>query len=1006
MKRIAFTALSVLIVLAFLSGTVTVYSYADASGSGWKLEGGVLTVNSSSVMGNASSAAEDYPWHAYRSEITAVVVGSGVKTVGRYAFDSCKNLKSVTFGENTDTFYNDCIARNSALKTVTFLCPAVYIGQGIVYLSGNIEKVTLTGQTKEEFKALATKCAYNFESYGGIRTGFDTAQFVVVIPYTYTIIDGVLRISGDGVDVGDGSSTADGYKWAGKTSGVTKVVIEEGVRSIGAHAFDGMPALAEIRVAASVTAIGDYAFANAPALERIWFAGTVSSYGEGVALGSTALKSVVLNEQRYAEFREKLLEKPYNLRQNGGRVSGFDLTGVLTVYTEGVWGRYGDLSAFGEDCKLYDVNKDGACNIQDVSVLLDYLGSDGKWVESFYNINKKGSTTINDVTALLDRLASGCAHTFAYTEAKAATCTEDGKNASYECTKCGGVLNSAAVIKAPGHTVVIQNAVAATCGTDGLTEGRFCSVCGEVFARQTVIPATGAHKYEDVAERQPTCGKDGVTAGRACAVCGKTESGCEVLPATGLHTAVTDPAVTSYCMRSGLTEGSHCAVCGQVLTAQETVPAKGHSYLDGRCIRCGKADCALIGGKSALFAGDSLCAASTFDTEHRWWGWARRISETYGLSRFDKTGADGASVSDCRGSNTIINQINGKKNNSYDYVILEGSTNDGWDNAPVGSVTSGSAASAKPSDFDLTTFSGGLENLIYYARKYFPTATVGYIFTHKMNSNTGSLRNMSAYLAAAKKICQKWDVPMLNVDESPDFAVKYFAGISALVPDGIHPSSAGYELLYPAIARFMAEITLDGGYAVYTAEIETVKEGPAPYMPIPERDEDPQGWINWLQKDRGDTVTMFESGRPYGVKYNADGKSHLASPFEYWSGHFQFDYIFDAEEIDLRDGIGKASYPYVWEIWYKDADVEEDYRMIRTKPWSVYAPSCIYRIETYDEGMNDLHLDPGSNENKYDIVIVICDKSGDIVGWRADTISFTDSTVLFIEQAKNDGAIG
>lgn len=48
-------------------------------------------------------------------------------------------------------------------------------------------------------------------------------------------------------------------------------------------------------------------------------------------------------------------------------------------------------------------------------------------------------------------------------------------------------------------------------------------------------------------------------------------------------------------------------------------------------------------------------------------------------------------------------------------MILQGGTNDGWDNAPVGEMT----AADKKTGFDPSTFAGGLETLFSYAKRSF-----------------------------------------------------------------------------------------------------------------------------------------------------------------------------------------------------------------------------------------------------------------------------------------------
>lgn len=57
------------------------------------------------------------PWKSYKDSILAVVVSSGVSSVGERAFDGCKNLKKVTISETVmkigSNAFNDCANLNS-----------------------------------------------------------------------------------------------------------------------------------------------------------------------------------------------------------------------------------------------------------------------------------------------------------------------------------------------------------------------------------------------------------------------------------------------------------------------------------------------------------------------------------------------------------------------------------------------------------------------------------------------------------------------------------------------------------------------------------------------------------------------------------------------------------------------------------------------------------------------------------------------------------------------------
>ena len=84
-------------------------------------------------------------------------------------------------------------------------------------------------------------------------------------------------------------------------------------------------------------------------------------------------------------------------------------------------------------------------------------------------------------------------------EERAATCTEEGHTAYWQCQTCGKYFTDEkltieiswedTVIPALGHKTEIQNAKEATCTEDGYTGDEVCTVCGEIVKEGQVIPA-------------------------------------------------------------------------------------------------------------------------------------------------------------------------------------------------------------------------------------------------------------------------------------------------------------------------------------------------------------------------------------------------------------------------------------------------------------------------------------------------------------------------------------
>ncbi len=109
--------------------TAVTGAWADGSwtsgGCDVTLVGGTLTVSKSS---SGDGAMEDYassnnqPWMKSRNDITSVVIGDGVTSIGNNAFWGCDYLTSVTIGSNVGSIGQD--AFNACLRLASVSIPA------------------------------------------------------------------------------------------------------------------------------------------------------------------------------------------------------------------------------------------------------------------------------------------------------------------------------------------------------------------------------------------------------------------------------------------------------------------------------------------------------------------------------------------------------------------------------------------------------------------------------------------------------------------------------------------------------------------------------------------------------------------------------------------------------------------------------------------------------------------------------------------------------------------
>ena len=214
-----------------------------------------------------------------------------------------------------------------------------------------------------------------------------------------------------------------------------------------------------------------------------------------------------------------------------------------------------------------------------------------------------------------------------------------------------------------------------------------------------------------------------------------------------------------------------------------------------------------LNGLKVLFVGDSICEARVEwdDPVHKdSVGWAGRIAVSDGIINTNRSNS-GASVSDCRGANTVQAQLQKASGQPFDLVVLHGGVNDAWDGVSVGVMSD----STDMTTFDRKTFGGGLEFTFAYAKKAFKNAKFCFVINYQLPAAEKgvSLKDMSAYFDLAKQICDKWEIPYLDLYNNKEIndALEVSTSLTYL-KDHIHPNSAGYDVIAPYIASFLRDV--------------------------------------------------------------------------------------------------------------------------------------------------------------------------------------------------------
>ncbi len=307
-----------------LSSYESIISGYIAAG-GWKLaDTGMLFIESDAGMSNWANYGGDY-----RSDVTSVIIQSGVSAISPYAFSGCDNLTGVTIPVSVQTIGDYAFCQCGNLTGVTIPALVQTIGAYAFMECTNLTDVTIPASV---------------QTIGGsafLGSGLITATFAGVTPpvfgtYVFQDTDGTLTViyvpyfSMDAYKAADNLPSfvtgaisarhiAAGTGWTLELDGsliiesntgmnnwfyavsantqyreyVTHINIKSGVTQIGESAFANCSGLMQVSIPNTVETIESGAFTSCTGLTTVILSASVETVGHNVFSGCTGLTTVI-----------------------------------------------------------------------------------------------------------------------------------------------------------------------------------------------------------------------------------------------------------------------------------------------------------------------------------------------------------------------------------------------------------------------------------------------------------------------------------------------------------------------------------------------------------------------------------------------------------------------------------------------------------------------------------------------------------------------------------------
>ena len=236
------------------------------------------------------------PWcFSHCENLNGIEIPRSVTSIGQHAFEYCGALEEIVLPASLAEIGEYAFRDNASLSAIYFLGNAPILGTRAFYnVTATVYYPADNETWTEEYRQKYNGGKITWESYD-ISTEIASGTSGSLM---WKLTDnGVLTFSGTGKMKNYSYKTE--MPWYKYYDRITRIVLEEGVTSIGDYAFYAMPRLESIEIASTVVTIGDYAFKNAPKLNNVILPEKLSSLGDSSFYACTGLTSIEIPAKLY-----------------------------------------------------------------------------------------------------------------------------------------------------------------------------------------------------------------------------------------------------------------------------------------------------------------------------------------------------------------------------------------------------------------------------------------------------------------------------------------------------------------------------------------------------------------------------------------------------------------------------------------------------------------------------------------------------------------------------------